>query len=114
MAVTRAEVRGGKAGCWIADWYESEKRRERTFPTKREALDHLAEIRKSVRQFNQTSADANITVGEYADKWLTKVRSNSKERTVQNYSANLRLHILPTGATCASGTSIGAASPRGS
>ena len=47
------------------------------------------------RQFAPEAADSDVTVGQYAERWLAQVKASSKPRTVENYAASLRVHILP-------------------
>jgi integrase len=97
MAVFRADKVGGSSERWIARWYDSSRKlRQRTFDTKRQAEDYEHEQSKAGRQFAPGSvADSEIKVAAYAEKWIKQVAASAKERTVENYSANLRLHILP-------------------
>src|SRR6266496_3290189 len=97
MAVTKASERdGSKSERWVADWYDaSRKHREKRFDSKSVALDFLAEQRKMSKQFNPAVAQSDITVRDYSEKWIKRVAAAAKERTVENYSANLKRHLLP-------------------
>jgi hypothetical protein len=67
----------------------------RTFPTKREAEDHLAEILPGSRQRRQTVVPVTITLDHYAERWLHLIASTVKPRTITSYAGMLRLHLLP-------------------
>jgi hypothetical protein len=70
-------------------------RRWRTFGTKREAEDHLAQIIPGSRQHRPAAVPVTITLRDYAERWLQLIASTVKPRTVASYAGMLRLHILP-------------------
>jgi hypothetical protein len=56
------------------------------------------ELEKVLRQSGQTTAsdvDANITLRDYAKRWLSEVKANVKPRTHESYGAMLRVHLIP-------------------
>jgi hypothetical protein len=47
------------------------------------------------RQAIAPPVDRDITIEEYAKRWLRQIASELKPRTVQSYGQQLKLHILP-------------------
>jgi integrase len=85
-----------RRGKWVVDYRDGGGvRRWRTFPTKREAEDHLAEIIPGSRQRRQTVVPVTITLDHYAERWLHLIASTVKPRTLTSYAGMLRLHLLP-------------------
>ncbi len=85
-----------RRGKWVVDWRDSAGvRRWATCETRREADDVLSEKVKESRQRQRPVVDPNLTVGEYAERWLKAVASHVKPPTVASYSAMLKRHILP-------------------
>src|SRR5205823_4375402 len=67
-----------------------------TCETRRQAEDVLTERLRQSRQPIRPVVDTNITVAEYAERWLTLVAAGLKPRTVEVHRTALRLHLLPT------------------
>jgi hypothetical protein len=44
---------------------------------------------------SRSSVEPNITVGEYAHRWLTVIAASLKPRTVESYATNLDVRLLP-------------------
>ena len=85
-----------RRGKWVVDYRDGGGvRRWRTFATKREAEDHLAEIIPGSRQRRQTVVPVTITLDHYAERWLHLIASTVKPRTITSYAGMLRLHLLP-------------------
>ena len=85
-----------RRGKWVVDYRDGGGvRRWRTFGTKREAEDHLAEIIPGSRQRRRAVVPVTITLEHYADRWLYMIENTIKPRTLASYSGTLRLHLLP-------------------
>ena len=66
-----------------------------TASSKQEAEDLLAEKIRESRQPGAFSADREITVRDYAERWFRVVAQEIKPRTLMGYRQQFRLHILP-------------------
>jgi len=55
----------------------------------------LEEKLRGARQASRPAVDLNITFGAYAQRWLSIIAAGIKPRTVESYTDNLRLHLLP-------------------
>ena len=79
-----------------ARWRDPDGRqRARLFPTRREAEDHLAQVRTEIRRGAYTGDRAGaVTVKEYAASWLPRLR-HLRPNSLAVYEVALRLHILP-------------------
>ncbi len=85
-----------RRGKWVVDYRDGGGvRRWRTFATKREAEDYLAEIIPGSRQRRGTAVPPTISLAEYSERWLHLIASTVKPRTLISYTGMLRLHILP-------------------
>jgi len=88
--------RRGRQDVWIVDYRDAGGRRHRLTATSRaEADDLLAEKIRESRQPGAFSADREITVRDYHDRWLRVVAHEIKPRTLMGYHHQFRLHILP-------------------
>jgi len=95
MASIRRRRREGQ-DVWIVDYRDAGGRRHRlTASTRAEAEDLLAEKIRESRQPGAFSADREITVRDYHDRWLRVVAHEIKLRTLIGYRQQFRLHILP-------------------
>lgn len=84
-----------RRGRWIADFRDATgRRRWVTCRTKAEAEDVLAVEIPASRQRRYPVVEADITVAEYAERWL-KLSSGLKPRTLQGYREKLDNHVLP-------------------
>ena len=69
--------------------------RTRSFDTKKQAAEHLAEARADLKRGRwQDPAIARRRFGEYAEEWLAS-RVDLKPTTRQQYAGTLRRHVLP-------------------
>jgi hypothetical protein len=56
----------------------------------------LSERRRDSRQPIRPAVDTDITVAEYAERWLALIGAGVKPRTIEVHHTALRLHLLPT------------------
>ncbi len=70
-------------------------RRWATFRSRREAEDALARIIPESRQAAPRVVDRDITLADYAARWLAQVATEIKPRTLDSYKRNLDRHVLP-------------------
>jgi integrase len=95
MASIRRRKRA-KGAVWIVDYRDGAGvRRWVTLRTKREAEDALARIIPESRQAAPRVVDRDITLGDYAERWLAQLETEIKPRTLESYRNNLELHVLP-------------------
>ncbi len=95
MASIRRRKRA-KGDVWIVDYRDgADVRRWETFSTKREAEDALSRIIPESRQASPQVVDRDITLADYAARWLAQVATEIKPRTLQSYRKNLDRHVLP-------------------
>ena len=93
--IVKGEKRG-RPGKWIVDYRDPMgERRWKTFDTRREAEDYIAEVIPQSRQRIAPTMDRDMTVQEYADHWLKAIRHGVKESTVTTYEAHFSRNILP-------------------
>jgi integrase len=80
---------------WVLDYRDATgRRRWETFDTRRDAEDGLARALPASRQRQVPTVDPNVTVRQYAERWL-QLRSSLKPRSLVGYREKLELHILP-------------------
>jgi integrase len=85
-----------RRGRWGVDYRDGGGvRRWVTCPTRQDAEAVLAQRLMESRQASRSSVEPNITVGEYAERWLTVIGASLKPRTVESYAKNLDFHLLP-------------------
>jgi integrase len=88
--------RGTRKTRWTIDYRDAGGRRHRlTATSQAEAEDLLADKIRESRQPRAFSADREITVRDYHDRWLRVVAHEIKPRTLIGYQQQFRLHILP-------------------
>jgi integrase len=85
-----------RRGRWVVDYRDSAgSRRWVTCRTRDEAKtvlrDKLVESSQSIRP----AVDPNITVSDYAKRWLKLAEVTLKPRTLESYTATLRRYLLP-------------------
>ena len=86
-----------RRGKWVVDYRDGAGiRRWKTYETKREAEDFLDVERPKTRQWSQSAVDPNITIGQYAVRWLELIKSTIKARTYTRYEELWRVHLKPT------------------
>jgi integrase len=82
---------------WIADYTDGSGRRvQKRFKHKREAQAHHDQIKVAIRAGTHVSLPNDLTVADVADKWLSRVEANARERgTLKTYREHVNVHILP-------------------
>ena len=81
---------------WTVDYLDAGGRRHRlTAKSQAEAEEIFADKIRESRQPGAFSADREITVRDYAERWLRGVAHEIKPRTLMGYRQQLRLHIPP-------------------
>jgi integrase len=82
---------------WLADYKDGTGRRHQVrFKRKKDAEAHEQTQRVAIRAGTHVSLDSNLTVADVAEKWITKVEANARERsTSRQYRQHINLHILP-------------------
>jgi integrase len=86
--------RDRKSG-WTVDCRDIPGGRRLTAATREEAELLRAKMIQESQQGAPVIQDRDITVDEYADRWLEQIASSVDERTVEGYRDTLRLHIRP-------------------
>ena len=93
-----------RRGKWVVDYRETwidaagarrVRRRWVMCDTRKAAEDVLSDTLKAVREQDAPAVDPDIRVVEYAEHWLRTIANTVKERSLANYDATLRLHVLP-------------------
>ena len=100
MSVRKREWRtaaGELRSSWIVAYSDqSGARRIATCDSKRDADAYEAEVKTQVRAGMHTAPSTSPTVAEAAEKWLTFIEGEGRERTtVKQYEEHARLHIVP-------------------
>lgn len=86
-----------RRGKWVVDYRDATgKRRWKTFEKQADAKAHCLEIEKDAKQPIIPTVDPEITLKEYAQRWLGFVKATRKAATWQSYEGNVRLHIEPS------------------
>ena len=86
-----------RRGKYVVDYRDDAGvRRWISCETRRQAEDVLSERLRESRQPVQPVVDTNITVAQYAERWLALIAAGLKPRTVETHRTALRLHVLPT------------------
>ena len=84
---------------WVIDYRDRTGKRVRMVGGKTQEAAYLA---FSKRQLEEATApvvpvkDADITVAEYADRWLKTVKRDLAQRTYRSYTQHVTLHLVPT------------------
>ena len=87
------QVRSGRFQARYVD--RNGRTRTATFDTKKQAAEHLAEVRADLKRGRwQDPTIARRRFGEYAQEWLDS-RVDLKPTTRQQYAGTLRRHVLP-------------------
>ena len=93
--VIKGETRG-RPDKWIVDYRDGAGiRRWATFDRKRDADGFYDKVRGQRGQRLRPQVDPNITVKDYAARWLGRVAVQVKTRTHESYADTLRLHLIP-------------------
>ena len=95
MASIRRRRRARK-DVWIVDYRDGAGVRHiETHATKEAAEDAFARLIPESRQAIVPAVDREITVDEYAKRWLRQIESELKPRTLRSYQQQLKRHVLP-------------------
>ena len=85
-----------RRGKYVVDYRDGAGiRRWVTCETRRDAETVLLDKAREARQPTRPAVDPNITVSDYAERWLREVEVTIKPKTRRSYDSALRLHILP-------------------
>ena len=85
-----------RRGVYVVDYRDAlGDRHTPSFKTKSAAQDELARVLAEVGGPRRAPEDRNITVTDYAVRWLKLIKAVIKPRTLESYEASLRLHVLP-------------------
>ena len=85
-----------RRGKYVVDYRDGAGvRRWITCKTRREAENVLSERLRESRQPIRPVVDTNITVAQYAERWLGLIAAGVKPRTVETHRTALRLYLLP-------------------
>src|SRR5690349_11731098 len=80
---------------WVADYFDQTgKRRQKTFPTRKEADQWLVEARHEVAAGIHAPASASITVAEAADLWLAQCEVDQLERSTVAFYRQHVTHLV--------------------
>jgi integrase len=97
MAKTTVKIRHRKdRGVWEVDYRDRSGRRHRPlFASQEEAHQHATEILRIVDQELPEATDRDVTLRDYADRWLADVALERDKNTVRGYRQNLETYVLP-------------------
>ncbi len=85
-----------RRGKFVVDWRDGGGvRRWRTCDTREQAKVELVHAIQEQQQAIRPGGDMNVTLDDYATKWLQQVKATSKERTWEIYSTVYDHHIAP-------------------
>ncbi len=85
-----------RRGKWVFDYRDATgRRRWVTCETKQAAEDEMTRLLPESRQASRPVVDRNITLSQYAERWLTLIAPTIKSRTLESYRQTLKLHITP-------------------
>ena len=85
-----------KRDVWMVDYCDISGVRHRlTAKTREQAENLLADKIKESRDAAPATTDQELTIGDYAARWLDAVAADLKPRTVASYRQLFRLHIQP-------------------
>jgi integrase len=85
-----------RRGRYVVDYRDSAgSRRWISCRTRREANDILRDKLVESSQPTRPAVDPNISVGDYAKRWLKLAGATIKPRTLESYTATLRRYLLP-------------------
>jgi len=85
-----------RRGKFVLDYRDvTGRRRWQSFDLEREAKAELMRVMEETGPQEQPDIDPDITVGAYAERWLSDQQGFLKPRTLESYSWALTKHILP-------------------
>src|SRR5438105_3654932 len=81
---------------WVADFRDAGGIRRRLMARTRQAAEELlAKGIKELREPAPASEDRDITLAEYAARWLAAAEHELAPKTFRSYRQLLELHVLP-------------------
>src|SRR5262245_53763256 len=88
---------GEQKEAWIVDYVDQDGDRHiQTFERKKDADAYHATVKVDVRQGVHTAPSKSETVAEAAERWLSRVAAEGRERgTLAQYRQHVQLHIVP-------------------
>jgi integrase len=106
MSVRKKIVKGrdgDESTWWIADYTDgSDKRHQRRFKYKAEAVAHEEKAKVAIRAGTHVSLDSSLTIADAAVEWIKRVEANgmrgegpAERTTVRQYRQHVDLHIVP-------------------
>ena len=97
MARTTVKIRYRRdRGVWEVDYRDRSGQRHRPlFASEQEAHEHATEILRTSDQEIPETADRDVTIRAYAERWLADVALERDKNTVRGYRQNLERHVLP-------------------
>lgn len=97
MANSRVRVRFRRdRGWWEVDYRDRDGvRRRPLFATEEEAHERAAEVLRELGLTLPVAVDRDVTVHDYAERWLVNIAVDKEAQTVRSYSDWLRRHLLP-------------------
>jgi integrase len=85
-----------RRGKFVVDYRDAlGVRRWQSCDTRREAEALLQRVLVEARAPRRSDADVDISVDDYARRWLATIQATVKARTLESYESSLRLHVLP-------------------
>jgi integrase len=83
-----------RRGVFVLDYRDAAgKRRWESFARERDAKEALARL--ELEGPEESAADRDITLSDYATRWLAALKDFVKPRTLESYEGTLRVHLLP-------------------
>ena len=97
MARAKLRIRYRKdRSLWEVDYRDAGSvRRRPLFLTEEEAHEHAREVLHGVPQALPANIDRQISLREYAERWLADIVTEKEAHTVRNYTERLTGHVLP-------------------
>jgi integrase len=87
---------GEQREAWIVDYTDQDGRHIETFERKKEADAYAAKVRVDINAGTHVAIDGNLTVADVADKWISSVEAQGRERTtLRQYRQHIKHHIVP-------------------
>jgi integrase len=88
--------RRAKRDVWIVDYRDAAGERHRvTANTRQEAVDLEADKNHERRDPSSLAMATDITLDEYAERWLMAAAAELKPRTIQSYRQLFKIHLSP-------------------
>lgn len=94
-AATRSCSCGSSAWDWLTDYRDAAGiRRNRTWPTKREAEDFRDLMRKEARGPRLLASEQEVTLASWTESWLVSIAPYVEDATLASYAWALKQHAL--------------------